>query len=92
MNVFAYILDSDEFERLATGNSDYNQTSYKQFMDWNIQCFNELKKNDQLWIANLCTRLGTNSMRLVDMESCVAMTASNFYFDLKKRICIASPR
>ena len=88
MDLSTYILSEEDFERLTDQNDNYTDMSYNSFMDWNIQCINELTNKDRLWLTGLCTRMGQNSIRIMDLESCVAFPASHFYFDHKKRICI----
>ena len=90
MDLSAYILPEEDYKRLAELNYDYTGMSYQSFVNWNIQCINECTDEVRAWMSILCTRMGNNSIRIMDLEICTAYSASHLYFDHHKRLCIVN--
>jgi len=91
-SVYPFIVDQYTFERMKQMKDDVNHSSYQEFLAFNIQCINELTDDDKSWLIVLCKKLKANMISLVDTEHCQEFEADTFYFNNKKKLCIANPR
>lgn len=92
-----FIIDDDSFQRMQSLISGEDKgwlegMTYAEFLEWNINCINELSDEDDAWLTGLCKRLKRNRIILQDMESCCQFNADSFYFDCDKNIVIVNPR
>jgi len=81
-----------DFHRMKGYNDSYEYMSYEQFLQWNESCFNQASDADRNFLNELSQRLRIGTIRLVDMECCVEMSASGIYFNAKGRIAIFNER
>jgi len=81
-----------DFHRMRGYNDSYEYMSYEQFLQWNESCFNQASDADRNFLNELSQRLRIGTIRLVDMECCVEMSASGIYFNAKGRIAIFNER
>lgn len=65
---------------------------YLEFINWNIKCINELSKERQDWLYNLCLLIKNKEITMMDEEHCTLWTASKIFFDKNKKLCIIHPR
>ena len=83
-----YIINEYTFERM----NDINKRSYSTFLQWNVDCINDLSDKDIEWLNELCKRIGDKKIKLMDEESCAVFEAYKIYFDENKKLCIVNPR
>ena len=77
-----YIIDDYTFLRMVDVNSeDLPCEKYIPFVDWNIKCINELSKEKQDWLYNLCLQIKNEEITTMDEEDCAIWTASKIFFD-----------
>jgi len=81
-----------DFQRMRGYNDSYEYMDYDQFIRWNETCFNQASDADRNFLNELSQRLRLGTIRLVDMECCVEMSASGIYFNAKGRIAIFNER
>ena len=91
-DVYPFIVDQYTFERMRDMNDDLNFSDYQEFLEFNVQCINELTDDDKKWLLTLCKKLKSNMIHLVDTEHCAEFDADTFYFNNNKKLCIANPR
>jgi hypothetical protein len=90
--VYPFIVDQYTFERMQQMNDDINFSNYKEFLEFNIKCIDELTDDDKNWLLALCKKLKSSMIHLVDTEHCVEFDADTFYFNHNKKLCITNPR
>jgi len=90
--IIKYLVAECEFERMVDFNEKLGFENYHDFLVWNMQCIIELSADDRTMITGLCTRLNNNTFKMVDMEDCHEWTASAYYFNNNKQLCIVHPR
>ena len=92
--IMSYVVHDVEYERMQWENCkgvDKN-APYEEFLEWNMACINLLNNGERLWTIGLCNKLDTQSVGLMDLESCAIFTAHAIYFDKNRRLCIVNPR
>jgi hypothetical protein len=87
-----YIIDNYSLKRMAEMDEKQPYEDYSDFINWNINCINELSKEDQEWLYNLCLKINDNKINLMDEESCSVFIASKIFFTPYKKLCIMNPR
>ena len=65
--------------------------SYEEFYKWNIKCISE-SPNDAMWLNELCTRMASYKVKLMDENTNEKHEVYAFYFDNDKTIVISTPR
>lgn len=65
---------------------------YDEFLEWNINCFEEFDNEKKLWIENLCNDIKLQKVNIMDEEDCVNFTSKKIFFDLNKSLVITCPR
>ena len=90
--VYPFIVDQYTFERMKEITNDVIHSNYQEFIEFNIQCINELSNDDKTWLIVLCKKLKANMICLVDTEHCQEFKGDSFYFNNEKKLCIANPR
>lgn len=88
------IIDEHVFNRIRDyGYADrFPFKVYKEFMEWQEKCLNEMSGDDYNWITGLCRRIRNRKVRLMDEETCVDFEAGIMYFDPDRKIVIINPR
>ena len=89
-----FIIDTYDYERmLATECSSIDRTrTYAQFIEWNRKCIDELVDAERNFLLQLCNKINTNKISLMDLESCAVFKAHKIYYDRRKNLCIVNPR
>jgi hypothetical protein len=64
--------------------------SYEDFYNWNIKCISE-SPDEAVWLNELCTRMASSKVKLMDEDSNTRHDAYAFYFDYDKNIVLCSP-
>ena len=90
LDVTTFLITKDDYERVQESIEEYSSMTYEQFLTWNNTCIQELPATDRTWLQRLCKRIKEGSLRQMDLEGCVSFPSMNFYFDLKKRLCIVN--
>ena len=91
----AYCVDINGYGRmfdLECNGVDTEVEDYEGFRAWNIKCLGEMTYKEQTWIWELCKRIGSSNLGMMDMEDCGIWTADQFFFDKNKKLCIVHPR
>jgi hypothetical protein len=94
-NIMAYCVDINGYGRmfdLECNGVDTEVEDYEGFRAWNIKCLGEMTYKEQTWIWELCKRIGSSNLGMMDMEDCGIWTADQFFFDKNKKLCIVHPR
>lgn len=73
---------------------NYNNTEeyFQEFLQYNLQCIEELDQNDANCYAKLCKNIAEKKIKLCDEESCVEFRAYTFYFNFNKDFVVMNPR
>jgi hypothetical protein len=71
---------------------NYTEDSFETFVQYNLQCIDELDSSDANCYAKLCKNIADKKIMLCDEESCVEFEAYTFYFNYQKEFVIMNPR
>ena len=85
-----FILSEYKYACMVWPNS-VRMPSYEEFYKWNIKCINE-SPTDAEWLNQLCTRMTTSKVKLMDEGTNIPYPAYAFYFDDNRNIVICTAR
>ena len=107
-NIKEHIVDDYFFERMqyqcykcdgldeSNNENDekecYCGVTYEEFIEWNVEAFDQLSTERKSWIQILCKECRSSKIDIMDEETCVAFTAQEIFFDRKGRLVITNPR
>ena len=81
-----------DYERMQGMNEKYEDMPYYDFIIWNHECLRNMTVEDRVSLVWLCKKMKSNTINLVDMESCCEFNADGFYFDKDSKLCITNSR
>ena len=85
-----FILSEYKYGCMVWPNS-VTMPSYEDFYKWNIKCIND-SPSDATWLNELCTRMTSSKVKLMDESDNIPNRAYAFYFDDNRNIVICTPR
>ena len=91
-HITPYIIDSSDYKQMQAKKYESNSKSYESFIDWNMQCLNELADSQLDWLVKLCNQMKTNQICLMDIDSCAIFKAFAIYYTKDKKLCIVNPQ
>ena len=90
----SFVVGAHDYARMQS--QDYSgvddSMQYASFLDWNLKCINALTDDERKWLYQLTQLIRGNNINMLDLEPCVAWSASNIYYDMNKKLCIVHPR
>ena len=93
MSIEKFLINEYTYQRMVdNGHDDFNDMSYEDFRQMNLDHINRLSPQDYAWTRELCNRISKGDIQLMDEESCANFEADSIYFDKNKRLCIVNPR
>ena len=81
-----------EYERMQDFDVQFKDVPYTEFIEWNHKCLEKLSLSELAWIEQLCEKILSRNVNLVDLEDCNQWRASGIYFNKHSHICIFYPR
>ncbi len=85
-----FILSEYKYGCMVWPNS-VRMRSYEDFYKWNIKCIND-SPSDATWLNELCMRMTSSKVKLMDESDNIPHQAYAFYFDDNRNIVICTPR
>lgn len=90
--IIKYFPAECEYERMQDCSVQFTDLPYTEFIEWNHKCLQKLSDSEVIWIEQLCEKISSKKVSLVDLEHCNEWRASGIYFNKHSRICIFHPR
>ena len=90
--IMTFVVDSESYARMQSQdcNGVDDSMQYAAFLDWNLNCLNELDSDELDMVFKLTQMISAKKLNLMDLEPCVAFPATRIYYDINKKLCIVN--
>lgn len=66
--------------------------SYKDFVEWNLDCLKKSTEEDLKFFRLMCNRIMRKEISQMDFEDCIVWITDFLYFDYKRNLVLAHSR